>query len=287
MPVGKRAWPGSRLWGVSSQKSRSAATWPARSASVATIGSRPMAPSWAACSSVREVPRGATPTYRPPEASVTATASIGPSTMTGVAPLAMRSSMAPKSWAPLWNSGVSGVLRYFGPPLSAVGAEFGVAAADEAEDLGPPVAGDGDGEGDAVAEPVDEPSGRGDGGDTGGDHLLVGDAVAAQVGDEVGPPGGCLAGPVVRVAGEVGPEPVGEVVASPRVGEPGLEEGLGELVDVEHPVTGDRAVAPLVGALEHAAYVGVGVVEPHRCRLGRVLRWPGRARPVRPARRPR
>ena len=43
------------------QKSRSAATRPAMSASVATIGFLPMAASWLACSSVKEVPSGATP----------------------------------------------------------------------------------------------------------------------------------------------------------------------------------------------------------------------------------
>ncbi len=45
-------------------------------------------------------------------------ASIGPSTITGTPPAATSTSLAPKSWAPLWNSGVSAVLRYFGPPRS-------------------------------------------------------------------------------------------------------------------------------------------------------------------------
>ena len=64
---------------------RSAAIWPARSASVATIARAPGARSWG-LSRVSAVPSAATPTYRPRLARVMALASIGPSTSTGIAP---------------------------------------------------------------------------------------------------------------------------------------------------------------------------------------------------------
>ena len=92
-------------------------------------------------------------------------ASIGPSTITGIAAGGEQSTWsAPNSWAPLWNSGVSAVLRYFGPAAVGVG-EVGVAAADEPENL----AVVDDREDDPVAEPVDETAGAGDGGHPGGE----------------------------------------------------------------------------------------------------------------------
>ena len=87
---------------------------------MATIGWVLSVASCRACSSVRAVPRGATPRYRPWPARVTASASMGPSTRTGVAPWPRSSGMAPWSWAPLWKRTVSAVLRYFGPHRSSL-----------------------------------------------------------------------------------------------------------------------------------------------------------------------
>src|SRR5829696_498080 len=118
-------------------------------------------------------------------------ASIGPSTITGMPPAAISILLVPKSWAPLWNRGVS--------------------AADKAENL--PVVDDR--EHDAVAEPVDEPAGAGDGGHAGGGHFLTGDSAAAEMVDQSGPAGRCLAGPEAYVIGQVLAEPVGQVLVSP------------------------------------------------------------------------
>ena len=79
--------------------------------------------------------------------------------------------------------------------------------------------------------------------------------------DHVGPPGRRLSGTEVLVPGEVQSEPAGEVVAPPRVGEPGLEEGLRDLVDLEHAFSGDGGGVPLVGPLVHEPDVGVGRLE--------------------------
>ena len=148
--------------------------------------------------------------------------------------------------------GVGGV-EVLRAALVGVG-EVGAAAADEAEDL----ALVDHREHHPVAEPVDEATGAGLGGDAGGEHLGVADAAAAQVVDQVGPPGRRLTGAEPLVAGEVDAEPAGEVVAAPRVGEPVLEEGLRQVVDLEHALTRDGGGVPLVGALVHEPDVGVG-----------------------------
>ena len=136
--------------------------------------------------------------------------------------------------------------------------EVGAAAADEAERL----ALVDHREHHAVAEPVDEAAGAGLGRDAGGEHLGVADAAAAEVVDQVGPPGRSLTGAEPLVAGEVDAEPAGEVVAAPRVGEPGLEEGLRELVDLDHALTRDGGGVPLLGALVHEPDIGVGGLQP-------------------------
>jgi hypothetical protein len=89
--------------------------------------------------------------------------------------------------------------------------EFGAASADEPEDL----AVVDHREHDPVAEAVDQPPGAGLAGDAGGQHLGVGDPVAAQLVDQVGPARWGLAGAEVLVAGEVDPEPFREVAATP------------------------------------------------------------------------
>ncbi len=116
----------------------------------------------------------------------------------------------------------------------------------------------GDGEDDAVAELVDESSGGGGAGDAGGEHLGVGDALLAEVVDEVRPAGGGVAGLDEWVACQVGAEPVGEVLLGPGAGELGGVEVLGELVDLDEPFSGDGAGAPRVGAVHLARNVGVG-----------------------------
>jgi len=50
--------------------------------------------SFLACDSVKAVPKGAMPTYSPPDAMLTAMASIGPSMRTGVAPAVKTESSA-------------------------------------------------------------------------------------------------------------------------------------------------------------------------------------------------
>ena len=139
-------------------------------------------------------------------------ASMGPSTMTGILPSVRF--WAPKSWAPLWNSGVSAVLRYFGP-ARAVSAASGWR-----RPTNPSTSPSGSVMGKmirsrkrSISRPV-----RAVVGDPGGEHLLVGDAVAAEVVDQPGPAGRRLAGPESGVAGQVLPHPGPQIVASPRVG---------------------------------------------------------------------
>jgi hypothetical protein len=66
-----------------------------------------------------------------------------------------------------------------------------------------------DGEDDPVPEAVDKPAGACHGGDTGDDHFFVGDPVAPQVVNEVGPACGCVAGLEPDVVADVCAEPVG------------------------------------------------------------------------------
>lgn len=122
-PSGSSRWVGSRSAAVRCQKAFWAEVHPAGSESVATaIRSRPSPMSMLARSSliwltVRAVPMGAMPTAAPPLPRVMARASMGPSTMTGSAPLARssRASAYPKRASRLVKTGVVRVLRYFGP----------------------------------------------------------------------------------------------------------------------------------------------------------------------------
>ena len=115
------------------------------------------------------------------------------------------------------QGGVGGV-EVLRPGVVVVG-EVGVAAADEAEDL----AVVDDREDDAVAEPVDQTAGAGPGGHPGGEHLVVGDAAAAEVVDQAGPPAGAWPGRNRGSSVEVLAEPVGEVVPGPTMPEPAAE----------------------------------------------------------------
>ena len=127
-------------------------------------------------------------------------ASIGPSTITGIAPAESWSSRAPNSWAPLWNSGVSAVLRYFGPARSMSlrsGCRrptnprisplwmIGKTTRSRKRSMSRPVLA-------MVATPVI-------------DHFVVGDPMLPEVVDEVGPAGGCLTGLEPGVVGDVLP----------------------------------------------------------------------------------
>lgn len=131
---------------------------------------------------------------------------------------------------------MSAVFRYFGPALSS-SVRSGAPTADESQDLGAPagvrVVVD-HGEHDSVAEAVDQPASACDGCDADGHHLVVADAVAAQVVDQLRPASGGLAGTEPLIAGEVVAEPAGEVVAPPGVSELALEERQCEVVDLEH-----------------------------------------------------
>ena len=119
----------------------------------------------------------------------------------------------------------------------------------------------GDREHQPVAEGIDQaPGGRGPG-DAGRQHLLVGHAEPAQVLDQAGPAVRGVAGEHGRVVGEVDVEPVDEVVLRPAVRECAGEEGLGQLVDLDHPFAGDRAVAPGVGPVEHSTHLVVAELE--------------------------
>lgn len=73
-----------------------------------------------------------------------------------------------------------------------------------------------DGQDGAVTEAVDEPSGAGPGGESGDEEFVVGDAASAEVVGEGGPAGRCVAGLVVRVTGEVDPEPFVQARLGPR-----------------------------------------------------------------------
>ncbi len=108
--------------------------------------------------------------------------------------------------------GLAGV-QVLGPVLAVVGV-FGVAASDEAEDL----AVVGDGEHDAVSEAVDQLAGGRGGRDAGCEHLVVGDALAVEVADQGRPAVWRVAGADARVAGDVLPEPLGEVGLGPAPG---------------------------------------------------------------------
>ena len=81
---------------------------------------------------------------------------------------------ATNSWSPLWNSGVSAVLRYFGPALSS-SVRSGRRRPTKPSTSPWWI----DGEHHAVAEPVDQATGAGAGGDAGGQHLVVADPAAA------------------------------------------------------------------------------------------------------------
>jgi hypothetical protein len=135
-------------------------------------------------------------------------------------------------------------------------AEVGMPSTNESENLSVVD----DREDDPVAEAVDEPAGACHSGDTGDDHFVVGDAMLPEVGDEVGPAGGCLAGLESPVVGDVLAEPVGEIVLSPRPREVAAEIGRGELVDLEHAFSADRAFPPGDSPGEHAGDVGIALL---------------------------
>ena len=138
-------------------------------------------------------------------------ASIGPSTITGTPPAARSYLVSAEELGALVEQRSVGGVEVFRAAAVGVG-EIGVSAADEPEHL----AVVDDREDDAVAEPVDETAGAGDGGHPGGDHLLVGDAAAAEMVDQSGPAGRGLAGPEARVIGQVLAEPVSAGRPVPR-----------------------------------------------------------------------
>ena len=192
-------------------------------------------------------------------ARVTARASRGPSTRTGVAPLLEEvGDDAVELGALVEQDGVGGV-EVLRPGVLVVVGQVGVAASDEAEDLVVV----GDRQDDTVAEPVDQGPGAGPGGQAGLEELVVGDAAPAEVVDQGGPAGGCVPGGDVRVGApagqslvEVGPGPGGVDPVAVEVHRHGVDRGqtLG---------SGD-GVVPGGGALDHAFDLGVGGLEdPH------------------------
>nr|WP_259306612.1 hypothetical protein [Cellulomonas sp. P24] len=114
-------------------------------------------------------------------------------------------------------------------------------AADEAEGFELAVGGDaGDREDQAIAEAVDEATGPRDAGQAGLGELQVGDALAAQVIDEPGPTGRGVPGEHVRVAGQVGTEPFGQVGLGPGTGELAHVVVGGQSVELEDAGRADR-----------------------------------------------
>src|SRR4051812_18408105 len=156
-------------------------------------------------------------------------ASSGPSTITGIGSPVR--AWVPKSWSPLWNSGVSGGVEVFGSALVGIG-EVGVASADEAEDL----AVVDDREDQPVPEAVDQPTVPRRGGEAAGGHLRLVDAFGSEVLDEGGPSVRRVSGLEVAVAGQLDPEPVTEVGLRPGPGEPGFEVAQGDRVHGQEPV---------------------------------------------------
>src|SRR4051812_33464598 len=71
-----------------------------------------------------------------------------------------------------------------------------------------------------------------------------------------GPPGGCVAEDEPVVVGQVGAEPSGEVVGRPGVGEAGVEEGGGLLVELEEATPFEADSAVLLGPVRCAYSVG-------------------------------
>lgn len=150
--------------------------------------------------------------------------------------------------------------------LRAIVVVVGVAAGDEAED----VTVGGDGQDEPVPEPVDDRPAAGAGGESSEFHLLVGDAVPAQVLGEPGPGVGGVAGQEAGVVGDVGTKPSTQIGAAPHArGVVVAVEVEGELVHLKEPVAGDGAFLPCVAAVQHPAEVGVGGAErgagDHRC----------------------
>jgi hypothetical protein len=152
---------------------------------------------------------------------------------------------------------VSGVLRYFGPASTPSwrGLRRPTKPNGSVRPSGVPRV---MGEDESVPEPVDDPSVAGGGGQAGLGELEVGCAVAAQVADEVGPSGGCVAGLHVRVAGQVGPYPLGEVGLSPRAGEALGVEVQRDAVQLENPRGADRGGVGVVGAGQLRVDLAVG-----------------------------
>jgi hypothetical protein len=124
-PSGRARCLGFAHSAASRQNARWADCQPAESGSVAMTtrlgSSSNYGFSCVACDSVKAVPRGAMPTYSPSDAIVTAMASIGPSTRTGVNPAARSEdpSASPYNCSPLMNTFVPRVLRYSTTGLSA------------------------------------------------------------------------------------------------------------------------------------------------------------------------
>ena len=151
---------------------------------------------------MREVPSGATPTYRPRAGEGDGDRVDRP--FHDDRDLTAGEVVAAEQLGAFVEQRGFGGVEVFRSGEGGVGG-VGVASADEPEHLSVVV---GDGEDDPVAEAVDESAGAGGGGDPGGEHLLVGDAAAVEVVDQPGPAGRGLAGPEPGVAGQVLPHPV-------------------------------------------------------------------------------
>ncbi len=202
--------------------------------------------------------RDARRTGRSP-ARVTAKASRGPSTSTGVAPRWRRSGTDAVELAPLWNRTVSAVLRYFGPACSSWSVRSGWRRPTKPR-IWSLV---GDRQDDPVTEPVDQGPGAGPGGQPGFEELVVGDAAAAEVVNQAGPPAGCVAGGDVRVGAPAGSRGPGR--ARPKRCRPGCRRACHcHGVDRGQTLRSGDGVVPGGGALDHAFDLGVGGFEdPH------------------------
>lgn len=133
----------------------------------------------------------------------------------------------------------------------------GVAAADEPEH--PPAGVVGNRQDDPVTEPVDEAGVPGGRGQPGGLQFGAGDALAAQVIQQPGPPGRGVSGADVRMAGDVAAETVDQVVAGPATGRQLLLVVVQRhRVDLRQTLHGDRRLLRLGSAVVGPLQVGVG-----------------------------